>query len=756
MKGKDIRLARLTGIVGSAFALGLYLFPAVGSSSSMQTTEISDVATGHSRIAKAAKVERAPEVDGEILSDPAWSMAEPIDGFWQTTPDEGKPSTQQTEVRIVYTSDTIYVGVVCYDEDPERIIISDSRRDASLNETDSFQLIFDTYDDHQNGFVFGTNPAGIEYDAQVNNEGEGGRFGGRQQRGTAAGFNINWDGSWEVRAKITQIGWCAEFAIPFRTLRYPRKKEQIWGLNFQRNIRRRNESAYWTRLPRQYNIQKLSEAGLLAGLEIPNRINLKLMPHLLGQASRNFVDNLDTDWDNDFGVDAKYSITPGLTLDLTYNTDFAQVEVDEEQINLDRFNLFFPEKRPFFLENSGIFAVGSPGEVDLFFSRRIGIGPDGESVPIVAGGRMSGKLGNTKLGFVNMQTESVGDTIQANNFGVARISREFPNRSSLGGIFVNRQGAGSLAPDDDYNRTVAADGRLGIGRYGQLSGFAARTWTPGVSSDQHAFKFGGEYRSEAWLLSANYTEVADEFNPEVGFLERSGFRKPDFLIFYTYRVKSFLKLHEMRPHISYRGFWGLSGFQQTGYLHVDNHSEWKNGYELHTGINFTTEGVSEAFEISDGVTVPVGSYHHREAQIVANTNRGAPLSFSTRITAGGFFGGNRFSASNTLSYRIGETFTTEIRWSRNDIDLPGGDFVTNLIRARLSYSFTPRIFVQSLIQYNNQSDIFSVNLRFAWLQTANTGLFVVYNESSDFDDFDLGIRNRAFVVKYNKLFDLFR
>ncbi|MHC4150062.1 MAG: carbohydrate binding family 9 domain-containing protein, partial [Planctomycetota bacterium] len=327
MKGKDIRLARLTGIVGSAFALGLYLFPAVGSSSSMQTTEISDVATGHSRIAKAAKVERAPEVDGEILSDPAWSMAEPIDGFWQTTPDEGKPSTQQTEVRIVYTSDTIYVGVVCYDEDPERIIISDSRRDASLNETDSFQLIFDTYDDHQNGFVFGTNPAGIEYDAQVNNEGEGGRFGGRQQRGTAAGFNINWDGSWEVRAKITQIGWCAEFAIPFRTLRYPRKKEQIWGLNFQRNIRRRNESAYWTRLPRQYNIQKLSEAGLLAGLEIPNRINLKLMPHLLGQASRNFVDNLDTDWDNDFGVDARYSITPGLTLVLTYNTHFALVEV---------------------------------------------------------------------------------------------------------------------------------------------------------------------------------------------------------------------------------------------------------------------------------------------------------------------------------------------------------------------------------------------------------------------------------------------
>ena len=708
------------------------------------------------KIAKAVKTNSAPLIDGEVLSEAIWQQAEPINQFWQTTPDEGKPATQKTEVRIIYTNDVLYVGVVCYDDDPQRIIVSDSRRDASLQETDSFQLIFDTFHDHQNGFVFGTNPAGIEYDAQVTNEG-GGRFGGgRQSRGAIGGFNINWDGSWEVSAKISDIGWSAEFAIPFRTLRYPKKEEQIWGLNFQRNIRRRKEQAFWTRLPRQYNLYKLTEAGVLEGLKIPSRTNLKVTPYLLGQVNKDYTINTDAHSANEFGVDAKYSLTPGLTLDMTYNTDFAQVEVDEQQINLDRFNLFFPEKRAFFLENAGTFAVGSPGEVDLFFSRRIGIGEGGVAVPITGGARLSGKVGSTKLGFLNMQTESVGDSIHANNFGVARISREFPNRTSIGGILVNRVGTGSSAPDDDYNRTLAVDGRLGIGRYTQLSGFAARTWTPGVSGDEYAFKFGAEYRSEAWFLIANYTEVADQFNPEVGFLQRSGFRKPDFLIFHTYRPKNFMGLHEVRPHISYRGFWGFSGFQQTGYLHFDNHWEWKNGYEVHSGLNFTTEGVSEEFEISDNVFVPVGSYHHKEAQIIAFTNRGAPLSLSTRITAGGIFGGTRFTSSSTLRWRVGETFNTEISWSHNNFDLPGGEFNTDLIRGRISYSFTPKLFLQSLLQYNSRSEQFSMNLRFTWIQTANTGLFLVYNEVSDYDNSDFSVQNRAFIIKYSQMIDVFR
>ncbi len=709
------------------------------------------------RVARAVRVETPPVLDGEVLNDPAYAAAPATTGFWQTAPDEGQPATQRTEVRIVYTADTLYFGVVCYDNDPSHIIISDSRRDASLDETDAFLIILDTYHDRQNGFVFGTNPAGIEYDGQVTNEGEGsGMMRGRQQRGSGSGFNLNWDGSWDVRTKIADYGWSAEFAIPFRTLRFKRQKEQVWGINFQRNIRRRKEKSYWIKLPRQFNLYRLSMAGTLVGLSIPSQRNLKFMPYVLGKAVRDFSHPSATDWHGDFGADAKYSITPSLTLDLTYNTDFAQVEVDEQQINIDRFNLFFPEKRPFFLENAGIFSVGSAGEVELFFSRRIGIGPGGVAIPILGGARLSGKMAGVNVGLLNMQTEAVEGLSPANNFSVARVYKELPNRSSAGVLFVNRQATGGFAEDEEYNRTFAVDGRWGIGQYGQISGFLARTVTPGLTGKDHAFKIGASYNSESWLLLADYTEVADQFNPEVGFLMRGGFRKPNFLIFHRYRPENFLGLQELRPHVSYRGYWKFSGFQETGFLHIDNHWEFKTGDEIHTGINFTREGVVQAFEIYPGITVPEGTYDHVEAQIVAFTNQGAPVSFRIRANMGGFFGGSRVSFNSSLKMRRGETFRTEIAWLRNDISLPNGRFETNLIRARISYSFSPRVTLQALIQYNDRAEMFSTNVRFSWLQSANTGLFIVYNENQDILDSGLGLRDRSLILKYSALIDVLR
>ena len=308
-------------------------------------------------------------MDGNVLADPAYDDAVVTTGFRQNTPDEGQRASERTEVRIVYTDDTVYFGVVCYVADPRTIIVANSRRDSSLNDTDSFQIILDTFLDQQNGFIFGTNPAGVEYDGQVTNEGQGsgrlGGGGGRQQRGSGGGFNLNWDGVWQISTQVSDIGWTAEFAIPFRTLRYPGGVTQAWGLNFQRNIRNRNERAFWAPLQRQFTLNRLSLAGELQGLEVPGQRNLKLTPYVLGEAVRPTTDR-NTTSTGDFGADLKYSITPGLTLDLTYNTDFAQVEVDDQQINLDRFNLFFPEKRPFFLENAGLFSVGRPGQVEVF------------------------------------------------------------------------------------------------------------------------------------------------------------------------------------------------------------------------------------------------------------------------------------------------------------------------------------------------------------------------------------------------------
>jgi hypothetical protein len=491
------------------------------------------------------------------------------------------------------------------------------------------------------------------------------------------------------------------------------------------------------------------------GLEPPRQRNLKILPYVLGETVENLELQQERVSDADIGGDLKWSVTPSLALDLTVNTDFAQVEVDEQQVNLDRFNLFFPEKRPFFLENAGFFTMGDPGEVEMFFSRRIGIGPNGQIVPILAGARLSGKAGGFNVGFLDMQTRSLSGVTPSNNFAVARVSRELPNRSRVGAIFVNRQATGDVGPFVEYNRTLGADGRWGIGRYGKIEGFVAKTATPGRSGDDEAFKIGTTYNSPEWMLNAEYTQLGENFNPEVGFLQRSGYRKPAGTVMYRYRPDDLLGLLELRPHVSYRGYWKPDGFRETSYLHVDNHSEWRSGWELHTGINFRREGVLEAFEIYPGIFVPPATYAHAEAQIVGRTNQGAPLSLETRVIAGGFFGGSRVSVDTELRGRIGEWFNAYVEYERNDVSLPDGHFVIDLLRLRLSYSFSTRLYVQALLQYNSVIDNWSTNLRFGWLQAANSGLYVVYNENRDpRRGVGIGLRDRSFTVKYSHTFDL--
>jgi hypothetical protein len=689
-------------------------------------------------------VETPPILDGVVLDESAWARATTVSGFWQTRPDEGQPASERTEVRIIYTDDTLYIGVICFDRDPSGIIVADSRRDSPLDETDSFQIIFDGHLDRQNGFIFGTNPSGMEYDAQITREG--------QDRG----FNINWNGSWEVRSLISEIGWSAEFAIPFSALRYPEVKDPIWGLNFQRNIRRRNERAFWASLPRQFDLVRLSLAGTLTGLELPSQRNLKFTPYGLGEVSQEGEPGTETHTTGEAGFDVKYSFTPSLTLDVTYNPDFAQVEADLQQINFNRFNLFFPEKRPFFLENAGLFSVGDPGEVEIFFSRRIGLSEDGDVIPIDGGVRVSGKIGRTGVGFLHMRTDDVQGIAEGSNYTVARIRRELPRRSSIGAIVTNREGAGDQPPSEEYNRVLAFDGRAGIGRYGEISAYLAKSFSPGVDSEDRSFSIKSEYDSESWILGLGYTEVRENFNPQVGFLQRTAYRKADATIFYRYRPLDFIGLQELRPHASYQGYWDFDGFQESGRLHVDNHWEWKNGHEIHTGINFTREGVKEAFEISPGVFVPPDTYDHNEIQLSAFTNQGAPVSFRLESRIGGFFGGDRVELESRLNFRTGEKFNTEIAWTWNDIDLPGGSFETNLGRARVSYSFTPKIFVQSLFQYNDSDDIWSTNLRFGWLQTANVGLFVVYNDTRGIGIGNPELEGRSFTVKWSYLFELLR
>ena len=739
--------------------------PALAQQGAADVAADRELTTAGFPLARAFLVDGAPEIDGDVLGEAIWDDIVPATGFLQNTPDEGQPASERTEVRIIYTEDTVYFGIVCYVSDPSTIIVSDSRRDSSLNDTDSFQIIIDTYLDKQNGFLFGTNPAGLEYDGQVTNEGQGGgRFGGgvvrrsgsQQQRGSGGGFNVNWDGVWQVSAEISELGWTAEIAIPFRTLRYPSGDVQTWGLNFQRNIRSRNEQSYWAPLPRQFRLHRLSLAGELQGIEVPPQRNLKLTPYVLGQALRR-TDDTKTTALGDVGADLKYSITPSMTLDLTYNTDFAQVEVDDQQVNLDRFNLFFPEKRPFFLENAGLFSVGQPGQLEVFFSRRVGIGESGGQIPIFGGGRLSGKVGsNTNVGFLNIQTQSVNATgTPSNNFTVARVRQDFQNRSNIGAMFVNRGATGNLAGERDYNRSYAVDGRWGIGQTGTVSGFAAQTDTPGLKGDTHAFNMAANYDSERYQLRGGFTEVGPNFNPEVGFYARRGYRRSDASVRTTFRPQNPLGILEWYPHASHYTIWNfVTGQQETQYTHLDNGIEWRNGYQVSTGVNLTKEGVLEPFEIFPGVTVPVDTYDHAEAIMRFNTNQGAPISFTFRATVGGFFGGERVQMGPEVSMRTGQTFNAQLSWSRNDIDLPGGAFVANLGTVRLNYSFTTRMFLQALVQYNDRADLWSSNIRFAILSDANTGLFIVYNDTQGLGDVRPTGAGRTLTIKYSQLFDV--
>ncbi len=691
----------------------------------------------------AHRLSFAPVVDGDVLGDAAWSGASPATGFTQVRPREGTAASQTTEVFVGFTDSALYIGVVAYDEDPAAIVVTDSRRDSDLDDTDAFLVLIDGHLDRQNGFIFGTNAAGIEYDGQVSLGSSGSPFGGNA-------LNLNWDGSWTVRSRIGDYGWSAEFEIPFRTLRFGGDAVQDWGINFQRNIRRNNEVAFWVPLARNRGLTRVSEAGTLRGVEPPTQRNLKLTPYVLGTMRRG-GELSGSESDGDFGLDLKYSVTPSLTLDMTYNTDFAQVEVDEQQVNLDRFNLFFPEKRPFFLENAGTFSVGVQGQAQLFFSRRIGIDEDGNVVPVDGGVRLSGKIGSrTSIGLLHMTTDEVAGSPLGNRFSVARLNRELPNRSSVGAIFTHRGGG------ERDNSVYAVDGRWGIGDRITLGAWAGRSDTPGLEGRDDAFSVDGNYSSAAWRGSLRYTEVGEDFNPEIGFLSRTGYRNVRAFIMHVIRPDDLWGLLELRPHASYTGFWKFDDFHETGFLHVDNHWVFRTGMELHTGVNFTKSGVLERFEIVDDVWIEAGTYDHSEAQLVFFTDASQPFSFELRTNIGGRFGGDRMSIEPEINYRIGETFRTSLSLDYNAFDLPvgNGDFSVALARLRLSYSFTPRTQLQALVQYNDRDDTLGTNVRFSWLRDGNSGLFLVYNELNERDP-GAPPTGREFILKYSHPFDVF-
>jgi len=733
--------------------MALVLALLAGSASAQSTIQAGAVADA-ARVGSPTIVTRGPVIDGR-LDEEAWLNAKPFTGFVQRELHEGEGVSERTEVRVLSDGEALYIGAWLYDREPSRIVAGDKIRDVDLLNVDYFAIILDTYLDRQNGFVFATTPAGVEYDGQVAKEGEGGGISvtgqTRAQSGSMGGFNINWDGSWTVATSIDSAGWYAEFRIPFSTLRYGAGASQSWGVNFARSIRRKNEEAFWSFVPRQFNIYRLSRAGTLRDIKVPAQRLATVTPYVLGGAQRVFATETRAHRTTELGADAKFGVTPSLTLDLTYNTDFAQVEVDEQRTNLTRFSLFFPEKRPFFLENSGMFSAGTPQLADLFFTRRIGIDSAGSPVPIRAGGRLTGRTAGLTIGALEIVTEGLAGSQPANSYSVARVVRELSSRSRIGALAVQRVAVDSTG---DRNGTYAVDGRIGMGEAWTIDWWGAKTTTPNRTGDDLGYSMRAAYATADWANNARIVQVGPDLNPEVGFLNRTGgYRFYDATLMRFVRNPRWPWFKQWNPHMSYQGYYGLDGFYQSGRIHVDmTEVELASGTRVGPELNLFHEGLNVPFEIAPGIVLPVGSYDYPVFGFDWTFDPSAPFSFVARGDFGPFYNGTRNGGSVTFTYRRGASLSSSLLFDYNDVKLDQGAFTRRLIGTRVGYFFTPRVFAQSLVQYNNQARIWTANARFGWLSTAGTGLFVVYNDGETADGFFRWGRpqTRSFIVKFTR------
>jgi hypothetical protein len=677
----------------------------------------------------AVRVDQSPKIDG-VLDEQVWQKAALVEEFIQQEPREGAAATERTEVRVMYDGRNLLIGVHAFDAQPAGIVATEMRRDSDrLLDEDNFQVILDTFNDSRNGYMFVTTPLGAKLEQQISEEGEGNNRAGLIN----ANVNKNWDGIWGAAARVTEDGWTAEIAIPLTTLRFADTGRQTWGINFMRNIRRKNEQVFWAPIPKAYTLTRVSMAGSLVGLQsLDHGIDLKLKPYAVtgGRANHLTEGQPVNSALHDVGIDAKYGVTGGMNLDLTYNTDFAQVEVDEQQVNLTRFSLVYPEKRDFFLENAGQFKMGTGGtftsttvETDLFFSRRIGLSDSGAPIPIIGGARLAGKQGRHNVGILDIQTDSAFGK-PGDNFLVARYNSDVLKRSRVGAIFVNKETTGG---DPHYNRTLGADANLVLGKSLQVNSFVAKTDTPGLDGRDMAYFGRIAYRDPAWNVYLNYLDVQENFNAEVGFVQRRGVRTTKAYFSPTPRPGvAGIRMLEPMVVISY------ITDQQNRMVGRTQH--FMNGFYMQDGsfINVIYQRdldvLDAPFIIARGVTIPVGSYKFDEATFTYNTN--PAKRFYERFTWNPmqFYDGSKQSISAAVGVRASNHLASELSFARNDVTLPWGSFVSNLAILRVDYALSPRTTIRSLTQYNSLTNEFTNNIRFNFIYRPGSDLYIVYND----------------------------
>jgi len=684
--------------------------------------------------------QRPPAIDG-FLNDEAWRDAAVVDRFTQQEPFIGQPATERTEVRVLYDANHLYVGVRAYDSNPDAIIATEMRRDSlRVMDEDNFQIVLDTFRDRRNGYVFVTNPLGAKLEEQIFEE------GGGSARGATSNVNRDWNGVWDVVARRTSDGWTAEIEIPMVTLRSPDVPVQTWGINFFRSIRHKNEQVYWAPIPRPYSLLMVSRAGVLTGMRDINRgLDLRVKPFVIGGSRYDRTgDTRTTDGIRDVGLDVKYGLKAGLALDLTVNTDFAQAEVDEQQVNLTRFQLFFPEKRDFFLENSGQFTISTQGFerlADLFFSRRVGLSDTGQPIGILGGARVTGKTpGGHNVAVMNIQTETTQGR-PGDNFLVARYSKDVARRSRIGGLLINKDQMST----GRFNRTVAADALFMPTSTFSVQSFIAKTSTPGVSDEQLAFYARALFWNTKWNTFAEYTDIDDNFNAEVGFVPRRGIRTSKLHIERNPRPGGIIRVMDPMWNIVYTT--DQQNRLLTRRLHHMLGTRFQNGTYLNVWWNNWYERLDEPFKIQPTVIIPVGIYRFNELMFMYTSNPARRFYQRVQYSPQTFYEGTRTTIDTTAGLRVGSRFSTELAYQRNDVTLPWGEFVVDLSILRVDFAFSPRQTLRTLSQYNSYTRQVSTSLRYNFIYSPGSDLFVTYDELQLNTVGLQPVRNRQFAIK---------
>ena len=713
-------MTRFYRLALAAFALPLALSPVAARGQSTLPATITDA---ERRQATAVRVDETIRLDGR-LDEAVWRGSSES-RFIQAEPREGQPATEETEVWVVYDESNLYVAARLHDSGEPTV--NEIRKDFGDTNQDVFQVILDTFRDRRNGYVFQTNPEGARGDRQVANE-------GRE-------INRSWDAVWRVETERIEGGWTLEMEIPFRALRFDPANDR-WGINFGRLLRRNNESSYWAPIPRAYTFNRLSLAGDLNGL--PNAAggrDLRVKPFALGGSVRE-TGGSNFSRQTEVGVDVKYRLTEGLTLDVTANPDFAQVEVDEQRVNLTQFSLFFQEKREFFQENSGLFYVGDAArntrttltprrdeDLLLFFSRRIGISDDRRAVPIDGGVRITGQAAGLVVGGMWMRTGEVGGS-PGNDYGVLRLRKNVLEGSDIGAIVMVRDAVGD---ETSYNRVYGGDAFIRFPGEIDWSSYIVGSDSPAFDDGQYAWRTSLHREGNFHHIKFGAMELGEGFTNDLGFFRRTGVRK--YFIEWGVRprpesLRTF-GVREIHPHITWNFYEDLEGRIVAKRLHSGVTFFMESGGSVQVQMDRSTERIEEPFKIDGRIDpIPAGRHDWDAYTLTASTNSSRTLSANGRFTVGDLWTGDQTSISGGLTLRPSYRFRASLNVSHTSADLrqPDASFTRTFWTSRTNYSFNKNMFVDALVQFDPATNLLNSNLRFNLIHSPLSDLFVVWNE----------------------------